>query len=55
MMLTTLIGNAKLFGALSDLHMSSQQWNTALSVYFVTYAAGGVYVYLLLDLIGKCC
>ncbi|KAH6662534.1 major facilitator superfamily domain-containing protein [Halenospora varia] len=36
------IGNAKLFGALADLGMSGQQWNTALSVFFATYAFGGV-------------
>lgn len=38
----TNVGNAKLFGAAADLGMSGQQWNTALSVFFVTYALGGV-------------
>ncbi|KAF2501166.1 MFS general substrate transporter [Lophium mytilinum] len=38
----TNVGNAKLFGALKDLNMSGQQWNTALSIFFVTYAFGGV-------------
>lgn len=37
-----ITGNAKLFGALEDLGMTSQQWNTALSVFFITYALGGV-------------
>ncbi|KAL4884123.1 major facilitator superfamily domain-containing protein [Aspergillus karnatakaensis] len=45
-------GNAKLFGALEDLHMSGQQWNTALSVFFVTYAAGGVPSNIILKRIG---
>lgn len=35
------VGNAKLFGALNDLGMTGQDWNTALSVFFVTYALGG--------------
>jgi hypothetical protein len=35
-------GNAKLFGAIPDMGMTGQDWNTALSVFFVTYAAGGV-------------
>ncbi|KAF9873486.1 putative pantothenate transporter [Colletotrichum karsti] len=35
-------GNAKLFGALPDMRMSGQDWNTGLAVFFVTYAAGGV-------------
>lgn len=52
-MLTRIVGNAKLFGALQDLKMSSQQWNTALSVFFVTYAAGGVYVSRPLSLIDR--
>lgn len=26
------------------MNMTGQDWNTALSVFFVTYAAGGVYV-----------
>ncbi|KAK2811947.1 hypothetical protein FQN50_001654 [Emmonsiellopsis sp. PD_5] len=38
----TNVGNAKLFGALPDLKMSGQQWNTALAAFFVTYAFGGV-------------
>lgn len=38
----TNVGNAKLFGAAADLGMSGQQWNTALSVFFVTYVLGGV-------------
>ncbi|KAF5008355.1 hypothetical protein FDECE_5398 [Fusarium decemcellulare] len=37
-----LAGNAKLFGAIPDMGMTGQDWNTALSVFFVTYAAGGV-------------
>lgn len=32
------VGNAKLFGALADLHMDGLQWNTALSVFFVSYS-----------------
>lgn len=36
------LGNAKLFGALPDLGLSGQDWNTALSIFFVTYAFGGV-------------
>ncbi|RDW68624.1 hypothetical protein BP5796_09281 [Coleophoma crateriformis] len=40
--LKKLVRNAKLFGALADLGMSGQDWNTALSVFFVTYALGGV-------------
>ncbi|CAK7236336.1 hypothetical protein SEUCBS140593_009586 [Sporothrix eucalyptigena] len=32
------IGNAKLFGAEADMHLSSQQWNTGLSVFFVTFS-----------------
>lgn len=35
-------GNAKLFGALEDLGISGQQWNTALAVFFITYSAGGI-------------
>lgn len=35
-------GNAKLFGVESDLGLSGQQWNTCLSIFFVTYALGGV-------------
>ncbi|KAI0188257.1 major facilitator superfamily domain-containing protein [Astrocystis sublimbata] len=35
-------GNVKLFGALEDMHLSGQDWNTALSVFFATYALGGV-------------
>ncbi|TPX15279.1 uncharacterized protein E0L32_004556 [Thyridium curvatum] len=38
----TNVGNAKLFGALPDLRLSGQDWNTALSIFFVTYAFGGV-------------
>ncbi|KAF2021033.1 MFS general substrate transporter [Aaosphaeria arxii CBS 175.79] len=38
----TNVGNAKLFGALPDLGLSGQQWNTCLSIFFVTYALGGV-------------
>ncbi|KAF4950176.1 hypothetical protein FSARC_13282 [Fusarium sarcochroum] len=36
----TNVGNAKLFGAIPDMGMTGQDWNTALSVFFVTYAAG---------------
>ncbi|KAF1845055.1 MFS general substrate transporter [Cucurbitaria berberidis CBS 394.84] len=38
----TNVGNAKLFGALQDMGLSGQDWNTALSVFFVTYALGAV-------------
>ncbi|KAL4870370.1 hypothetical protein BDV12DRAFT_195518 [Aspergillus spectabilis] len=38
-----VIGNARLFGELEDLHVSGQQWNAALSVFSRTYAVGGVY------------
>ncbi|KAL4883545.1 major facilitator superfamily domain-containing protein [Aspergillus karnatakaensis] len=38
----TNVGNARLFGVESDLGLSSQQWNTCLSIFFVTYALGGV-------------
>lgn len=41
LILTTQVGNAKLFGAEEDMSLSSQQWNTGLSVFFVTYALGG--------------
>ncbi|KAH8888007.1 MFS general substrate transporter [Thozetella sp. PMI_491] len=34
-------GNVKLFGALEDMHLSGQDWNTALCVFFATYALGG--------------
>ncbi|KAF6817753.1 MFS nicotinic acid transporter [Colletotrichum sojae] len=36
------VGNARLFGAEADMKLSGQDWNTGLSVFFVTYAAGGV-------------
>ncbi|KAH6876325.1 major facilitator superfamily domain-containing protein [Thelonectria olida] len=36
------VGNAKLFGAIPDMGLTGQDWNTALSVFFVTYAAAGV-------------
>lgn len=38
----TNVGNAKLFHAMEDLNMTSQQWNTALAVFCVTYSLGGV-------------
>ncbi len=38
------LGNAKLFGAAEDMKLSSQQWNTGLSVFFVTYSVFGVSV-----------
>ncbi|KAJ4371410.1 hypothetical protein N0V83_004627 [Neocucurbitaria cava] len=38
----TNVGNAKLFGALADMGLSGQDWNTALSVFFITYALGAV-------------
>ncbi|CAG9988810.1 unnamed protein product [Clonostachys byssicola] len=38
----TNVSNAKLFGAMEDLGLSGQQWNTCLSIFFVTYAFGGV-------------
>ncbi|KUL82590.1 hypothetical protein ZTR_10246 [Talaromyces verruculosus] len=35
------VSNAKLFGMLADLGLSSQDWNVCLSIFFITYAAGG--------------
>ncbi|WVQ83331.1 hypothetical protein IAT38_005470 [Cryptococcus sp. DSM 104549] len=35
------VGNAKLFSAAKDMNMTSQDWNTGLTVFFITYAAGG--------------
>ncbi|KAJ9133702.1 MFS general substrate transporter [Pleurostoma richardsiae] len=35
-------GNVKLFGALDDLKLSGQDWNTAMCVFFATYSLGGV-------------
>ncbi|ORY30195.1 major facilitator superfamily domain-containing protein [Naematelia encephala] len=37
----TNVGNAKLFGAQVDMKMTAQDWNTGLTVFFVTYAIGG--------------
>ncbi|SPO07233.1 uncharacterized protein DNG_09927 [Cephalotrichum gorgonifer] len=34
-------GNVKLFGALDDMKLSGQDWNTAMAVFFATYAIGG--------------
>lgn len=34
----TNIGNAKLNGLLTDLHMTGGQYNAALSLFFVSYA-----------------
>ncbi|KAL4931793.1 major facilitator superfamily domain-containing protein [Aspergillus undulatus] len=38
----TNAGNARLFGVGPDLRLSGQRWNTCLSIFFVTYALGGV-------------
>lgn len=38
------LGNARLFGADTDMNLSGQQWNTGLSVFFVTYGAFAVFV-----------
>lgn len=46
------VANAKLFGALSDLHMTGQQWNTALSVFFISYAVAGPASTLVLNKVG---
>ncbi|KAF9023701.1 MFS general substrate transporter [Hymenopellis radicata] len=48
----TNVGNAKLFGALDDLGMSSQDWNTGLCVFFVTYSLGAVPANLALSRFG---
>lgn len=40
-MLTYKVGNVKLFGALEDMNLTGQDWNTALCVFFATYALGG--------------
>lgn len=45
-------GNAKLFGALEDMGLSGQDWNTALSVFFVTYALGAVPANIMLQRLG---
>jgi MFS family permease len=45
-------GNAKLFGALEDMEMSGQDWNTALSVFFITYALGAVPANIMLQKLG---
>ncbi|WVQ83730.1 hypothetical protein IAT38_005874 [Cryptococcus sp. DSM 104549] len=37
----TNVGNAKLFGAVADMKMTAQDWNTGLSLFFITYALGG--------------
>ncbi|TYJ52658.1 hypothetical protein B9479_006750 [Cryptococcus floricola] len=34
------VGNAKLFGALTDMNLSSEMWNLSLSLFFITYALG---------------
>ena len=39
---TGILGNVKLFGALDDMDLSGQDWNTAMCVFFATYALGGV-------------
>ncbi|KAH8432771.1 uncharacterized protein LDX57_010397 [Aspergillus melleus] len=46
------VGNAKLFGAEEDMNLSSQQWNTGLSVFFVTYALGGTPSNIILKRVG---
>lgn len=46
------VANAKLFGALEDLHMTGQQWNTALSVFFVSYAVMGPISNMVLNKVG---
>lgn len=42
MILILTLANARLFGAIPDLGLTGQQWNTCLSIFFVTYAIGGV-------------
>lgn len=37
-----MTGNVKLFGAEEDMNLSPQDWNTAMGVFFITYALGGV-------------
>lgn len=39
-MLWQCIGNVKLFGALDDMHLTGQDWNTAMCVFFATYGLG---------------
>ncbi|ODN76470.1 hypothetical protein L198_08065 [Cryptococcus wingfieldii CBS 7118] len=34
------VGNARLFGALEDMNLSSEMWNLSLSLFFITYAIG---------------
>lgn len=46
------VANAKLFGALNDLHMTGQQWNTALSVFFVSYAVMAPFSNMALNKVG---
>ncbi|KAL4939076.1 hypothetical protein BDV06DRAFT_214572 [Aspergillus oleicola] len=45
-------GNVKLFGALEDLHMDGTQWNISLSIFFITYAAGGMPSNIMLKRVG---
>ncbi|KAK7214127.1 hypothetical protein V2G26_021305 [Clonostachys chloroleuca] len=45
-------GNAKLFGTLEDLNINGTQWNTSLSIFFITYALGGVPSNIMLKRIG---
>lgn len=46
------VANAKLFGALADLHMTGQQWNTALSVFFISHAIAGPTLTMMLNKVG---
>jgi MFS family permease len=48
----TNVGNAKLFGALTDMNLTGQQWNTALAVFFVTYSFGAVPANIALQRLG---
>ncbi|KAL4963961.1 major facilitator superfamily domain-containing protein [Aspergillus stella-maris] len=45
-------GNVKLFGALEDLRMDGTQWNISLSIFFITYAAGGMPSNIMLKRVG---
>ncbi|KAL4955901.1 hypothetical protein BDW69DRAFT_182080 [Aspergillus filifer] len=46
------VGNAKLFGDLEDLHMNGTQWNITLSIFFITYGAGGMPSNIMLKRVG---
>ncbi|WWC91102.1 uncharacterized protein L201_006043 [Kwoniella dendrophila CBS 6074] len=36
------VGNARLFGAQTDTHLSNTDWNTGLSLLFITFGFGGL-------------